>query len=137
MAPGYRFRVAPQRHCAQEGDLAYVGGGPNCWSAVHRLDVARLFRLALEQGEAGARYHGVAEQGVPTKDLAEIIGRRLHVPVVNKSRPEATRHFSFLEPLFGTDNPASGALTQERQGWQPTRPGLLADLEQSARYFAS
>ncbi len=116
---------------------AYVGDGHNRWSAVHRLDAVRLFRLALERGEAGARYHGVAEPGIPTKAIAEVIGRRLRVPVVSQSRPEAARHFGFLGPLFATDNPGSSALTQERLGWHPTQPGLLADLEQSARYFTS
>ncbi len=121
----------------KKGVSAYIGEGLNRWSAVHRLDAARLFRLALEQGVAGARYHGVAEEGVPTKEIAALIGRRLHLPVVGMSPQEAGRHFGFLGPLFGTDNPASSALTQERLGWRPTQPGLLADLDQSTRYFAS
>ncbi|AMJ67815.1 SDR family oxidoreductase [Hymenobacter sp. PAMC 26628] len=119
----------------KKGVSAYVGDGLNRWSAVHRLDAAHLFRLALEQGTAGARYHGVAEEGISTKEIAALIGRRLHMPVVGQSTQEAGRHFGFLGPLFGTDNPASSTLTQARLGWQPTQPGLLADLAQSTTYF--
>ena len=119
----------------KKGVSAYVGDGLNRWSAVHRLDAVRLFRLALERGEAGARYHGVAEAGLPTKDIAEAIGRGLGVPVVSKSPQEAAGQFGFLAPLFATDNPATSALTQQRLGWRPTQPGLLADLAPTGQYF--
>jgi nucleoside-diphosphate-sugar epimerase len=115
-------------------ESAYVGDGLNRWPSVHRLDVARLFRMALENGRAGGTYHGVAEEGIPFRDIASLIGRRLNVPVVSKSPAEAGKQFSFLAPLIPMDNPTSSKLTQERLGWKPTQPGLLADLEQ-ADYF--
>jgi nucleoside-diphosphate-sugar epimerase len=115
-------------------ESAYVGNGHNRWPAVHRLDAARLFRLALEKGPAGATYHGVAEEGVPFRDIAELIGRRLNVPVVSKSPTEAAKQFSFMSPFISVDNPVSSKLTQERLGWLPTQPGLLSDLDQ-ADYF--
>ncbi len=110
--------------------------GPRCnrWPAVHRLDAAHLFRLALETGSAGARYHGVADQGVPVRDIADVIGRRLSVPVVGKSAEEAADHFGFLARFLAIDCPASSAQTQERLGWRPTRPGLIVDLNHG-RYF--
>jgi nucleoside-diphosphate-sugar epimerase len=93
---------------------------------VHRLDAAHLFRLALEKGSSGARYHGVAEEGMPLRDIADVIGRRLNVPVVGKS----AEHFGLLlKPFVSIDNPASSKLTQERLGWRPTQPGLIPDLE--------
>lgn len=118
----------------EKGVSAYVGDGLNRWPAVHRLDAAHLYRLALEKGSAGARYHGVAEEGVPVRDIAEVIGRRLNVPVVAKSREEAAGHFGFLGYFLGIDCPASSAQTQERLGWHPTQPGLIPDLDH-ARYF--
>jgi nucleoside-diphosphate-sugar epimerase len=110
---------------------AYVGDGRNRWAAVHRLDAAKLFRLALEKGVAGARYHGVAEEGIPFRDIAGAIGRRLNVPAVAKSREEAAKHFGFLGSFVAADNPVSSKLTQERLGWRPTQTGLLADLEEA------
>jgi nucleoside-diphosphate-sugar epimerase len=101
---------------------------------VHRLDAARLYRLALEKGSAGARYHAVAEEGVPLRKIAEAIGRGLKVPVVSKSAEEAGDHFGWLGMFVGVDMPASSALTQERLGWRPTGPGLISDLDQM-RYF--
>ena len=114
----------------QKGVSAYVGDGHNRWPAVHVLDAARLYRLALEKLERGARYHAVAEEGVPMRDIAEVIGRGLKVPVISVSPEEAPAHFGWLAAFAGRDLPASGALTQKRLGWQPTGPGLLADLEQ-------
>jgi nucleoside-diphosphate-sugar epimerase len=117
-----------------KGVSAYVGEGRNRWPAVHRLDAARLFVLALEKGPAGSTFHGVADEGVPTREIAEIIGRRLQVPVVSKSREEAAAHFGWLAGFIALDAPASSARTQERLGWRPRHPGLIADLEQG-RYF--
>jgi len=122
------------RIAREKGVSAYIGDGLNRWSAVHRLDVARLYRLALEKGTAGARYHGVADEGVPTREIAEVIGRHLNVPVVSKSREEAADHFGWLALFFGRDSSASSALTQERLGWQPLQPGLIADLD-ADHYF--
>jgi nucleoside-diphosphate-sugar epimerase len=108
---------------------AYVGDGRNRWPAVHRLDAAHLYRLALEKGSPGARYNAVGEEGVSMRDIAEVIGRRLNVPVVTKSPEEAGDHFGWLGFFAGIDCPASSALTQQRLGWRPTQIGLLADLE--------
>jgi nucleoside-diphosphate-sugar epimerase len=118
----------------QKGVSAHVGDGLNRWPAVHRLDAAHLFRLALEKGSAGARYHGVADEGVPVRDIADVISRRLNVPVVSKAPEEAADHFGFLGFFLGIDCPASSAQTQERLGWRPTQPGLIPDLDH-ARYF--
>lgn len=118
----------------EKGVSAYVGDGSNRWPAAHVLDTARLYKLALEKRETGARYHAVAEEGVPMRDIAEVIGRGLKVPVVAMSAEEAGAHFGWLAMFVGRDIPASGALTQERLGWHPTGPGLIADLEQM-RYF--
>jgi nucleoside-diphosphate-sugar epimerase len=112
-----------------KGVSAYVGDGQNRWTAVHRLDAARLFRLALERGVAGARYHGVAEEGVATRAIAEAIGRRLHLPVASTSPDESLGRFGFLGRIFAADVPASSALTREQLGWTPEHPGLLADLD--------
>jgi nucleoside-diphosphate-sugar epimerase len=108
---------------------AYVGDGSNRWPSVHRLDAAKLFGLALEKGEAGARYHGVADEGVKFRDIAEVIGRRLGLPVASKSGAEAARHFGFLSPFVALDNPTSSALTRAKLGWAPEQPGLIADIE--------
>jgi nucleoside-diphosphate-sugar epimerase len=118
----------------EKGVSAYIGNGLNRWPAVHRLDTARLYRLALEKSSAGARYHGVADEGVPTREIAEVIGRQLNVPVVSKSREEAEDHFGWIALFFAMDSPASSALTQERLGWHPTGPGLIADLN-AKHYF--
>jgi len=114
----------------EKGVSAYVGEGLNRWSAVHRLDAARLYRLALEKQDVGARYHAVAEEGVPVRDIAETIGRGLKVPVVSQSSEEAAAHFGWLAAFVGLELAASGAQTQEWLGWHPTGPGLIADLEQ-------
>jgi nucleoside-diphosphate-sugar epimerase len=118
----------------EEGVSAYIGDGLNRWPAVHRLDAAHLYSLALEKGSVGARYHGVADEGVATRDIAEVIGRHLNLPVVSKSREEAADHFGWMVLFFGVDSPASSALTQERLGWRPVQPGLIADLN-AEHYF--
>ena len=122
------------RVAREKGVSAYVGDGNNRWAAVHRLDSARLYRLALEkaasQGNASiARYHAVGEEGVPLKEIAEAIGRGLRMPVIAVRPVDARQHFGFLGNFAGLDMPASSVLTQERLGWQPTGPGLIADLE--------
>jgi nucleoside-diphosphate-sugar epimerase len=119
-----------------KGVSAYVGDGSNRWPAAHVLDVARLYRLALEKRQAGARYHAVAEQGVAVREIAEVLGRGLKVPVVAMSAEQAAGHFGWLAPFAGMDIPASSAQTQARLGWRPTGPGLIADLEQM-RYAAA
>ena len=119
----------------EKGVSAYVGDGHNRWPAVHRLDAARLFRLVLEKGTAGARYHGAAEEGVPFRDIAGAIGRHLHVPVAAKNPEEAAGHFGWFAHFAALDNPASSRRTREELGWQPQLPGLIPDLEQG-HYFA-
>jgi nucleoside-diphosphate-sugar epimerase len=118
----------------EKGISAYVGGGFNHWPAVHRLDAARLYRLALEKGSAGSRYHGVADQGVPFRDIAQVIGRRLNVPLVSKSREEAPGHFGWISHFVSIECPASSAQTQEQLGWRPTHASLIPDIDR-ATYF--
>jgi nucleoside-diphosphate-sugar epimerase len=118
----------------KKGSSATVEGGRNRWSAVHRLDAARLFRLALEKGVSGAVYHGAAEEGVPFRDIAALIGRRLNLPVVDKSLEDAAKQFSWFSMFAGVDAPATSALTRATLGWEPTQPGLLADIDQPG-YF--
>ena len=120
----------------QKGVSAYVGDGLNRWAAVHVLDAARLYRLALEKQEAGARYHAIAEEGVPARDIAEAIGRGMKVPVVSKSPAEAAAHFGWLEMFVSRDLIGSSVQTQRILGWHPTGPGLITDLDQ-ADYFAA
>jgi nucleoside-diphosphate-sugar epimerase len=114
----------------EKGVSAFVGDGMNRWSAAHLSDTARLYRLALEKGSAGC-YHAVAEEGVPVRDIAEVIGRRLKLPVVAKTPAEAAEHFGTMGGFAGLDGPASSALTRERLGWRPVGPGLIADLERA------
>jgi nucleoside-diphosphate-sugar epimerase len=118
----------------EKGLSAYIGDGLNRWPAAHVLDVAHLYRLALEKHEAGSRYNAVAEEGISMREIAEVTGRGLKLPVVSLSPEEAPAHFGWLAMFAGFDMPASGAQTQERLGWHPTGPGLIADLEQM-RYF--
>jgi nucleoside-diphosphate-sugar epimerase len=122
-------------HIAREkGASGYIGDGLNRWTGVHRFDAARLFRLALENAPAASTLHGVADEGVPIRDVAEVIGRRLDVPVLAISPADADGHFGWLARFLAPDSPASSTLTRERLGWQPTHPGLIDDLDQ-AHYF--
>lgn len=109
---------------------AYVGEGLNRWAAVHVIDAARAYRLAIEKPVVGAKYHAIAEEGVPLREIAEVIGRGLKVPVVSLSQEEAAGHFGFLARFAGMDLTGSSAQTQQRLGWHPTGPGLISDLEQ-------
>jgi nucleoside-diphosphate-sugar epimerase len=110
------------------GVSGYLGDGANRWPAVHRLDAAHLFRLAAEQAPPGSALHAVADQGVPIRDIAEVIGRHLNLPVVSIPPEQASEHFTWLAPFLAADAPASSALTRELLGWQPAQPGLLDDL---------
>lgn len=117
-----------------KGVSAYVGDGSNRWPAVHRLDAAHLFRLALEQAPAGSTLHAVDDAGVPFRSIAELIGKHLNLPVESVSPEQATDHFGFLGALAALDSPASADLTRTRLAWQPTRPSLLEDLD-AGHYF--
>jgi nucleoside-diphosphate-sugar epimerase len=118
----------------EKGVSGYIGDGTNRWPAVHRLDSARLFRLALEKAPAGSTLHAVAEEGVQARDIAEVMGRHLNLPVASIPGEEAGEHFGWLAAFFGLDIPASSALTRELLGWQPTQPGLIEDLDKG-HYF--
>ena len=141
-------RLAPSTHGAgdhgfvphliklarEKGVAAYIGDGQNRWPGVHRLDAARLYRLALEQGVERGPFHAVDDEGVPFKAIAEVIGRRLGVPVVSKTSEEAAAHFGWFAGFAGMDIPSSSARTRSVLGWKPEQPGLLADLDQP-HYF--
>ena len=114
----------------EKGASAYIGEGHNRWPAAHVLDVAHLYRLALEKREPGSRYNAVAEEGISMREIAEVIGRGLRVPAVSLAQQEAQAHFGWLAVFAGFDMPASSAQTRQRLGWNPTGPGLIADLEQ-------
>lgn len=118
----------------EKGVSAHVGDGLNRWAAVHRLDAAVLYRLVLENGSAGGRYHGVADEGVPFREIAQVIGRHLNVPVVSKSPEEAAAHFGWLAHFVVIDCPASSAKTQKQLGWKPRQAGIIADLDEE-HYF--
>lgn len=124
------------RQAREKGASAYIGEGLNRWAGVHRLDAAVVFRLAVEKDAVGARYHAVADEGVPFRDIATVIGRRLNIPVVSKTPAEAPEHLGWIAPFAGMDLAASSALTQQQLNWRPTQPGLLADIDSSA-YFPS
>jgi nucleoside-diphosphate-sugar epimerase len=121
----YAIHVAREKKAS-----AYIGEGLNRWPAAHVLDVAHLYKLALQKREAGSRYNAVAEEGVPMREIAEVIGRGLKVPVVSLSPEEAPAHFGWLAMFAGFDMPASSAQTRQRLGWRPTAPGMIVDLEQ-------
>jgi nucleoside-diphosphate-sugar epimerase len=125
------FLVAIAR---EKGVSGYLGDGTNRWPAVHRLDAAPLFRLALESAPAGSTLHATGEEGVAIGDVAEVIGRHLDVPVAAISAEDAGEHFGFLAGFLGADSPASSALTRKLLGWEPTHPGLIADLDEG-HYF--
>jgi nucleoside-diphosphate-sugar epimerase len=117
-----------------KGVSGYIGDGTNRWPAVHRLDSARLFRLAVESAPAGSTLHAVADEGVPIREIAEVIGRHLDIPVVTIAPEEAGEHFSWLGHFIGLDSPASSVLTRELMRWEPTHAGLIADLDEG-HYF--
>lgn len=117
-----------------KGASAYVGDGSNLWPAVQRLDAARLFRLAVESAPAGSRLHGAGEEGVPFKDIAEAIGRKLDLPTISVSTEDAPDHFGFLAFAVATDNPTSNKITRELLGWDPTHPKVIEDIEEG-HYF--
>jgi nucleoside-diphosphate-sugar epimerase len=118
----------------KRGHSGYIGDGQNRWPAVHRRDAARLFRLALEKGVAGARYHGVGEEGIPFRSIAEVIGQKLNIPVGSISAKEAAKQFSYFGGFAATDNPSSSTRTRDQLGWEPSGPELLVDLNGPAYY---
>jgi nucleoside-diphosphate-sugar epimerase len=113
----------------ERGLCAYIGDGHNRWPAAHLLDVARLYRLAIEKGQSGARYHAVAEEGVSQREISEAIGRRLGMPVESVAPQDAPAYFGWLAMFAALDMPASSEQTRKKLGWQPTGPGMIADLE--------
>jgi nucleoside-diphosphate-sugar epimerase len=121
----------------EKGVSLYEGDGLNRWPAVHRFDAAHLFRLALENAPAaGTRFHAVAEEGVAFREIAEVIGKRLTIPVVSKSTEEAAKHFGSFAHFAAMNNPASSARTQELLGWKPKQPGLIVDLDRESYFKA-
>lgn len=132
----YGFMAAIVGIARDKGVSGYLGDGSNRWPAVHRFDAARLFRLALEQAPAGSALHPVADEGVPIRAVAEVIGRHLGIPVAAISSESAGEHFSWLAGFLAADSPASSTLTRELLGWQPTHPGLIDDLDKG-HYFHS
>jgi nucleoside-diphosphate-sugar epimerase len=126
--------VATQVGIARDkGVSGYIGDGANRWPAVHRADAARLFRLAVEGAPAGSVLHAVDDEGVPMREIAEVIGRHLGIPTVSVAPEAAGTHFGWLAAFLGLDGPASSTLTRELLGWHPTGPGLLEDL--AGHYF--
>ncbi len=113
----------------EKGAAGYIGDGANRWPAAHRLDVAKLFRLAAEKAPAGTVLQAVADEGVPIRELAEVIGRHLELPVSSVAPDDAEAHFGWMAGLLALDSPASSTLTREITGWEPTHPGLIEDLE--------
>ena len=123
---GFATRLADLAR--EKGVSAYVGDGLNRWPAIHRLDAANLFRLALESAPAGSCLHGVGEEDIPFRDIAEAIGRRQNLPVASISHEDAFHHFGWLAQFVLSDNPTSNALTQKLLGWKPTKPTLVDDI---------
>lgn len=117
-----------------KGVSGYIGDGGNRWSGAHRLDVARLYRLALEKGRAGTSYHAVADEGVTARDIAQIVGRHLNLPVAAIAPENASAHFGMMAMFAGKDGAASSALTQKWLGWKPTEIGMIADISRPG-YF--
>ena len=125
------------RLAREKGVSAYVGEGLNRWPAVHRLDVARLYRLVLEKSPMAPRYHAVADEGVPFREIAQVISRRLNIPIISKSPEEASDHFGWFAHFAGLDCPASSAQTQEQLGWRPTQASLIPDIDQPSCFEAN
>lgn len=117
----------------KNGVSAYFMDGSNRWPAVHRLDAAKVFRLALERAAKGALYNAVADNGIPVKEIAALIAQRLHLPLVSASGDDVAKHFEWMSGFIGFDSPATSLITQEQLGWKPTHIGLLEDMEQ--HYF--
>ncbi|GIH63153.1 hypothetical protein [Microbispora siamensis] len=118
-----------------KGAAAYVGDGANRWPSVHRDDAARLFRLALESAPPGSVLHAVGDEGVPIREVAEVFAAHLGIPAVSVSPEQAQDYVGWLGGFWGVDGPASAQITRDLLGWQPTRPGLIADLKEG-HYFA-
>jgi nucleoside-diphosphate-sugar epimerase len=125
------------RLAREKGVSAYVGQGLNCWPAVHRLDAARLYRLVLEKRPMAPRYHAVADEGVPFREIAHVIGRRLNIPIVSKSPEEASDHFGWIAHFAALDCPASSAQTRKQLGWRPTQASLIPDIDQPGYFEAN
>lgn len=121
----------------EKGASAYIGDGQNRWPAVHRFDAANLYRLALEKGSAGAKYHAISDEGVPVREIAEVIGRRLGVPVVSKSPEDGVEHFGWMARFFAVDGAASSAQTRKELGWKPTHASLISDIDGTSYFAAS
>ncbi|PMD92383.1 3-beta hydroxysteroid dehydrogenase [Siphonobacter sp. BAB-5405] len=118
----------------KKGVSAYVGDGSNRWPAVHRLDAARLYRLALEKAATGQRYNAIGDEGIPVREIAELIGQELQVPVVSVSPEEAINHFDWMSRFITFDSPATATQTRAALGWEPVHAGLIEDLRKS-HYF--
>lgn len=118
----------------EKGVSAYIGEGKNQWSAVHRLDAAHLFKLALEKGFSGAKFHGVAEEGIPFRQIAEVIGRHLNLPVLSLKSEDAASHFTWFAHFAAVDASTSSQRTKEELEWKPSQIGLIADISQAYYY---
>ena len=133
---GHGFMASLVGIARDKGAAGHVGDGSSRWPAVHRLDSAHLFRLALEGAPAGSTLHAVADEGVPMRDIAEVIGRHLHLPVVSIAPEDAGEHFAWMAGFVALDSPVSSALTRDLLGWEPVQPGLIDDLDEG-HYFRS